>query len=97
MNQKTPYDQEMIPADHFKEMVKRKTVVTFPYGHGGIIHEVLALLKDNAMTLDAIGDKLRVDKKTAYNAISHARQRMKIKIKRYYNLKDRKHYFIMEE
>jgi predicted transcriptional regulator len=90
------YDQELIPRSHFVDMKNTQKVIAFPYGHGGIIHEVQRILEANAATLEAMADKLSIDKKTIYNAIAHLRNRHNLKIGRYYNPKDRKYYFMLE-
>lgn len=92
-----PYDQELIPRSHFNEMKNAGRVIAFPYGHGGVIHEVKRVLVNNAATLEAIADKLKIDDKTVYNAITHLRNRYGLKIKRYYNPNDKKYYYLLEE
>ena len=92
-----PYDTEFIPRSQFEEMIKQKKVVKFPGGHGGIIYEVLKVLENNASTLEGIAEYLKVDRKTVYNAINHLKQRYGKKISRFYNPKDRKYYYYLEE
>lgn len=89
------YDMEMIPREQFTNMIQHNKVVRFPDGHGGIIHEVKNLLDNNAMTAEAMADKLRIDRKTILNAINHLRNRYGLKITRYYNLRDRKYYYYL--
>jgi predicted regulator of amino acid metabolism with ACT domain len=92
-----PFDTELIPKENFREMIKQKNVVRTPAGHGGIIHDVKRILEQNAATLDAIAIKLGIDRKTVYNAINHLKQRYNCKITRYYNPKDRRHYYFMSD
>jgi len=94
-NMSVPYDQEMIAREQFLDMVEQKKVIRFPGSHGGIIHEVKELLKRNACTIDAIADNLKIETKTAKNAIDHLRHRHHLSISRYYNPKDRKYYYLL--
>jgi transcription initiation factor IIE alpha subunit len=91
------WDKELIPKEQFRQMIKQGKVVRFPAGHGGIIHEVLKILKNNVTTLEGLANYLKVEKKTVYNAINHLRQRYNLKIIRFYNPKDRKYYYYLEE
>jgi predicted transcriptional regulator len=91
-----PYDTELIAKSQFEEMIQQKKVLRFAGGHGGIIYEVLRILEKNASTLDGIADYLKIDRKTAYNAIAHLKQRHNKKIIRFYNPKDRKYYYYLE-
>lgn len=90
------YDQEMIAKQQFMDMIEQKKVIRFPAGHGGIIHEVKGLLDRNAMTLEAMAEKLKVDRKTIFNSISHLRNRYRLNIIRYYNPNDRRYYYFLE-
>lgn len=91
------WDTEFIPKEQFREKIEQKKVVKFAGGHGGIIYEVLKILEKNAATVEAIARKLNIDRKTAYNAIMHLRQRHNKKIIRYYNPDDRKYYYYLED
>jgi transcription initiation factor IIE alpha subunit len=90
------YDNELIAREQFRDMIEQKNVVRFPGSHGGIIHEVKNLLERNAATLDALADNLHIDRKTVNNAIMHLRHRHHLVIRRYYNPRDRKHYYHLE-
>ena len=92
-----PYDQEMIAREQFLDMVEQKRVIRFPGSHGGIIHEVKRLLEKNACTCEAIANNLKIEIKTAKNAIDHLRHRHHLSIRRYYNPKDRKYYYFLNK
>ncbi len=91
-----PSDTEFISRENFREMIQQKGVVRTPSGHGGIVHEVLRVLMKNATTLEGIAEHLRIERKTAYNAINHLKQRHRKNILRFYNPKDRKYYYYLE-
>ena len=91
------WDTELIPKENFREMVSQGKVVRTPAGHGGVIHEVLRVLEKNAATVEAIAEMLKVQPKTVMNAINHLRQRYNKKIIRFYNPRDRKHYYYLDE
>lgn len=90
------WDTELIPREHFMELIKQEKVVRTPASHGGVIHEVLKILEGNAATVDAMAEMLKVPTKTVMNAINHLRQRYNRKIIRFYNPKDRKYYYFLE-
>ena len=91
------WDTEVIPKENFRELIEQKKVKRTAASHGGIIYEVLDVLEKNAATLDGIAKLLKVERKTVYNAIVHLRQRHNKKILRYYNPKDRKFYYYLQE
>jgi len=92
-----PYDQEFIPREAFREMIKQRKVTRTPSGHGGVIYEVLRVLEKNTSTLEGIADYLKVERKTVYNAINHLKQRHNKTIIGFYNPKDRKYYYYLEK
>ena len=89
-------DNHFISRENFREMIGQKSVVRTPSGHGGIVHEVLRVLMKNASTLEGIAERLSIERKTAYNAINHLKQRHRKRILRFYNPKDRKYYYYLE-
>jgi P2-related tail formation protein len=91
------WDTEMIPRETFREMIDQGKVVRTPASHGGIIHEVLRILEKNATTVEAMAEVLKAQPKTIMNAINHLRNRYSRKIIRFYNPKDRKYYYFLEE
>jgi len=91
------WDTELIPRENFRELIEQKKVVRTPASHGGIVHEVLRVLEKNAATVEAIAKMLGVPPKTVMNAINHLRHRYNKKILRFYNPKDRKYYYYLEE
>jgi len=91
------WDTELISRENFRELIRQKKVVRTPAGHGGIIHEVLRILEKNAATVEAMAEMLGVPRKTIMNAINHLRYRYNRKIIRYYNPKDRKYYYYLED
>jgi hypothetical protein len=93
----TKWDTELIPKENFRELISQGKVVRTPASHGGIIHEVLRVLEKNAATVEAIAEMLNLQPKTVINAINHLRYRYNKKIIRFYNPKDRKYYYYLEE
>jgi predicted P-loop ATPase/GTPase len=93
---KQPFNTEIIPKENFREMIKQGKVIRTP-SRGGIIYEVERLLEKNALTLEAIANILKIERKTAYNCIMHLRDRHNKKIIRYYNPRDRKYYYCLED
>jgi predicted P-loop ATPase/GTPase len=91
------WDTELIPKEAFREMISQGKVVRTPASHGGIVHEVLRILQKNATTVEAMAEMLKVERKTIMNAINHLRTRYNKKIIRFYNPKDRKYYYYLEE
>jgi transcription initiation factor IIE alpha subunit len=90
-------DTELIPREAFREMISQGKVVRTPASRGGVVHEVLKVLEKNAATVEAIAEMLKVQPKTVVNAINHLRHRYNKKIARFYNPKDRKYYYYLEE
>jgi len=91
------WDTELISKENFRELIKQGKVIRTTSSHGGIIHEVLKILEKNASTIDALAEMLKVPTKTVMNAINHLRYRYNKKIIRFYNPKDRKYYYYLEE
>jgi len=91
------WDTELIPRENFKELIEQEKVVRTPASHGGIVYEVLRILERNAATVKAMAEMLDVPTKTIMNAINHLRHRYNKKIIRFYNPKDRKYYYYLEE
>ena len=91
------WDTELIPRENFRELIEQKKVIRTPASHGGIVHEVLRILEKNSVTVKAMAEVLGVPTKTIMNAINHLRYRYNKKIIRFYNPKDRKYYYYLEE
>jgi transcription initiation factor IIE alpha subunit len=91
------WDTELIPKEAFREMISQGKVVRTPASHGGIVHEVLRILEKNAATVEAMAEMLKVERKTILNAINHLRHRYNKRIIRFYNPKDRKYYYYLED
>ena len=91
------WDIELIPRETFRELASQGKVIRTPSSHGGIIYEVLKILERNAATIKAMTEMLGVQPKTIMNAIAHLRYRHGKKIIRYYNPRDRKYYYCLED
>ena len=91
------WDTEIIPRESFRELISQGKVVRTPASRGGIIHEVMRVLERNAATAEAIAEMLKIQPKTVMNAINHLRHRHNKKIVRFYNPRDRKHYYYLED
>ena len=88
---------EVISKEDFEKLIEQGEVIRIASSRGGIIYEVLKALEKNVLTVEALAEMLKVSRKTVLIAIAHLKHRHNKKIIKFYNLKDRKHYYYLSE
>lgn len=87
----------IMPKVDFENKIKDSKAIQTTAGTGGLIYQILELLKRNAMTRKALAEYIGVNERSITNAICHLKQRKNANIERYFNLDDRKFYYILRD
>ena len=89
--------QGIMPRIDFENKIKDNKAIQTTAGTGGLIYQVLELLKRNAMTRKALAEYIGVNEKSITNAVCHLKQRKNANIERHLNLDDKEFYYILRD
>ena len=87
-------DPATIPKEVFQELIIQRKAIEVPDWSKSHEEYLLKFLKKKAATADAIAQALHLPRDTVIKAIEHLRFHNK-RIVRYYNLNDRKYYYVL--